>query len=144
MSQLLGTFDFKKVSVIFGVTPITGFAEGDSIEVSQENDAFNSVGGADGGVDRVRNHSNFLNITLRLRQTSPTNQVLSALHTTDLLSNVTLPFLIKDRSGDTVISATSSWITKFPTSIAFGNEPKAREWVIRTGSNIFVNVGGNN
>tara|TARA_R110002050_G_scaffold81700_2_gene174910 strand:- start:16 stop:447 length:432 start_codon:yes stop_codon:yes gene_type:complete len=143
MSQSIGTFDFKKLSVIFGVSQITGFSEGDAVEIAEENDAFNSVGGADGYVDRVKNNSNFLTITLRLRQTSPTNQVLSGLHNADRLASTPLPILIKDRSGNTLISATAAWIIKHPTT-SFGNEAKEREWMIKTGSTYVVNLGGNN
>lgn len=142
MAQTIGTFDFKKLNVIFGVAQITGFAEGDALEVDEENDAFNSASGADGYVDRVKNSSNFLTITMRLRQTSPTNQVLSALHAADRAASTPLPLLIKDRSGTTLISAAHAWITKFPKS-SFGNETKEREWVIKTGSQYIVNIGGN-
>lgn len=142
MTQSIGTFDFKKLNVIFGVAQISGFAEGDAVEIAEENDAFDSVSGADGYVDRVKNAANFLTITLRLRQTSPTNQVLSALHAADRASGVPLPLLIKDRMGTTLISAVHAWIVKYPTS-AFGNEAKEREWIIKTGSQYIVNIGGN-
>ena len=36
----IGTFDLRKVNVIFGVAKITGYAEGDSISVDEKNDAF--------------------------------------------------------------------------------------------------------
>lgn len=143
MAQQLGTFDFKKLSVIFGVSQISGFSDGDAVEVSEENDAFNSEGGADGYVDRVKNNNNFLMITLRLRQTSPTNQVLSGLHAADRVAGAPLPLLIKDRSGNTLISAAQAWIVGYPKSITFGNEPAQREWIIKTGSTYVVNLAGN-
>jgi hypothetical protein len=142
MANNIGTFDFKKLSVIFGVAQISGFAEGDAVEISEENDAFNSVGGADGGVDRVKNNANFLNITLRIRQTSPTNQVLSGLHNADRAASAPLPILIKDRSGNTLIAAKAAWIVKHATA-AFGTEAKQREWMIKTGSDYVVNLAGN-
>jgi hypothetical protein len=142
MTQTIGTFDFKKLNVIFGVAKLTGFADGDAVEVAEENPAFNSMSGADGYVDRIKNNANFLTITIRLRQTSPTNDILSALHAADRVSGTPLPLLIKDRSGNTLVTAAQAWIEKFPTA-AFGNEAKTREWVIKTGSQYVTFIGGN-
>jgi len=142
MAQTIGTFDFKKLTVIFGVAKLTGFADGDAVEVAEDSPAFNSVGGADGYVDRIKNNANFLKITIRLRQTSPTNDILSALHAADRVSGTTLPLLIKDRSGNTLFAAAQSWIEGFPNA-PFGNEAKTREWIIKTGSQYSVFIGGN-
>lgn len=143
MANNIGTFDFKKLSVIFGVAQITGFAEGDAVEITEENDAFNSVSGADGHVDRVKNNANFLTIIFRLRQTSPTNQILSALHNADRIASAPLPLLIKDRSGNSLVAAKTAWIVKNP-NLTYGNEATQREWTIKTGSDYLVNVAGNN
>ena len=142
MAKSLGTFDFKKLSVIFGVTQLSGFADGDAVDLEEDADAFNSMSGADGFVDRVKNNANFLKITFRLRQTSPTNQLLSALHNADRVGGITLPLLIKDRSGTTLVTAAQAWIVKFPKA-AYGNQVQTREWMIRTGSQYIVNIGGN-
>lgn len=138
----LGTFDFRKLNVIFGVAQITGYADGDALTVEEKNPAFNIAEGADGHVDRIKNNANSLAITISLRQTSPTNQVLSALHLADRAGGVPLPLLIKDRNGTTLFSAAQAWIEKFPKA-AFGNEAKTREWVIHTGSQYVINIGGN-
>lgn len=143
MAQKLGTFDFRKLNVIFGVAQITGYADGDALTVEEDQPAFNSMSGADGHVDRVKNNANSLTITMSLRQTSPTNQVLSALHLADRAGGVPLPLIIKDRNGTTLITTAQAWIEKFPKS-AFGNEAKTREWVIKTGSEYVINIGGNN
>lgn len=143
MAQKLGTFDFRKLNVIFGVAQITGYAEGDALIVEEDQPAFNSMSGADGFVDRIKNNANSLTITMSLRQTSPTNQVLSALHLADRAGGVPLPLLIKDRNGTTLITTAQAWIEKFPKS-SFGNEAKNREWVIKTGSEYVINIGGNN
>jgi len=137
-----GTFDFSNLNVIFGVASITGYADGDAIEISEENSAFNVSAGVDGWVDRNKNNANWLTITLRLAQTNPANQVLTAIHTADRLSSTPLPFFLKDSSGDTLITAEEAWIDKFPT-VSFGNESKTREWVIKTGSIYVLNLAGN-
>jgi hypothetical protein len=143
MGEKLGTFDFRKLNVILGATQITGFADGDSLIVEEDNPAFNTAPGADGHVDRVKNNANSLTITCSLRQTSPTNQLLSALHAADRAASATLPLMIKDRNGTTLIFAKDAWIERF-SKAAFGNEAKTREWVIKTGSQYTVNLGGNN
>lgn len=142
MANNIGTFDFRKLSLIFGTFHITGFAEGDAIEISEENDAFSSVGGADGGIDRIKNNANFLNVICRLRQTSPTNQVLSGIHNSDRATSLVLPLLLVDSSGATLIGAKAAWIVRNPT-ISFGTEAKQREWMIKTGSDYVVNLAGN-
>lgn len=138
----IGTFDLRKVNVIFGVAKITGYAEGDSISVDEKNDAFVSTVGADGHTDRVKNNANQLEIVITLTQTSNTNQILSALHTTDRAVGVPLPLIIKDGNGTTLIGATSAWIKKFPKT-TFGNEAKTREWTIHTSGDYLINIGGN-
>lgn len=138
----IGTFDLKKLNVIFGISKITGYSEGDSVSVEEKNPAFNVVVGADGHTDRVRNRSNYLEIVLSLNQTSPTNQILSALHSADRVASTPLPIIIKDGNGTTLITSASAWIEKFPKA-SFGNESKTREWTIHTSGDYVINIGGN-
>lgn len=138
----IGTFDLRKLNVIFGISKITGYAEGDSITIAEKNPAFNTEIGADQHTDRIRNRSNHLIITIRLAQTTKTNQVLSALHSADRLASAPLPIVINDKNGTTLISSLSAWIVGFP-EIKYGNESKPREWTIHTSGDYVVNVGGN-
>lgn len=142
MTQSLGTFDFKKLNVIFGVAQLSGYADGDAIEIEEADDAFKKMSGADGFTDRIKNNANSLNIIIRLRQASPTNQVLSALHAADRAGGTPLPILIKDRSGTTLVSALQAWIVKF-AKITRGTNVGMNEWRIETGSQYVVNIGGN-
>jgi hypothetical protein len=142
MAAKLGTFDFRKLNVIFGVSQITGFAEGDALKVEEKNPAFNVAGGADGHIDRVKNNANYLEITMSLRQTSPTNQILSAIHLADRAGGGPVPIFIKDKNGTTLFTCAKAWIEKFPSG-AFGNEAKTRDWVIHTSSDYVINYGGN-
>lgn len=142
----VGTYDFKKSNIIFGnpaigEMQITGFADGDAVEIEEANDAYKSEGGADGFVDRVKNGNNFLNIKIKLRQTSPANQVLSALHSADRLAGTPLPFAFTDTQSGDVITAVQAWIVKFP-SLKRGNNVVEHEWTIKTGSDYVINVGG--
>jgi hypothetical protein len=135
------TYDFKKSNIIFGISQITGFADGDAVEIAEANDAFKSEGGADGFVDRVKNANNFLNIKIKLRQTSPANQVLSAIHTADRLAGTPLPFSFTDTQSGDIFTAVEAWIVKFP-DIKRGNNVVEHEWMIHTGSDYVSNIGG--
>jgi hypothetical protein len=78
-----------------------------------------------------------------LRQASPINDQLSALHITDRTTNKGIaPFVFKDVNGNNLVTAKSAWITK-PATVVNGDEAKQREWVINTGSSYVLNVGGN-
>jgi hypothetical protein len=136
-----GTFDLKKVNVIFGVAKITGYADGDAISIEEKEDAFKVAVGADGDADRIRNRANYLEIVLNILQTSPMNQILSAIHTADRAVGIPLPFLLKDNGGSTVIGAGAAWIKGFP-KIAMGNDSKSKEWTIHA-TDYLINVGGN-
>lgn len=142
MTQTIGTFDFAKFKVTLGSTPIEGFADGEAVSVVEMNDAFNVGEGADGYIDRVRNKANRLEITITLRQTTPTNDLLSAIHRADRLASTPLPLLIKDNNGTTVIAAPVAWIRKY-ADIVNGNEANTRIWTIDTGSDYDINVGSN-
>jgi hypothetical protein len=77
-----------------------------------------------------------------LAQTSPFNDILSALAAADEVSSTgVFPVILKDNSGTTIVSSGAGWIRKPPTS-GFGKEIENREWVIDMASTIFF-VGGN-
>jgi hypothetical protein len=97
--------------------------------------------GADGDADRIRNRANYLEIVFNILQTSPMNQILSAIHAADRAAGIPLPFLLKDNGGTTTIGAKTSWIKGFP-KIAMGNDSKSKEWTIHA-TDYLINVGGN-
>jgi hypothetical protein len=143
MGQNLGTFDLRQTVTTLGGLAIEGYATGDVIQITQENDSYNREFGADGHTDRIKNNATALTITIQLRQTSPTNDKLSALFAADLASNKgILAFAFKDLNGNTVITAESAWIPR-PADFVGGEEAKIREWIIHTGSAKVQFIGGN-
>lgn len=143
MTQEIGTFDLRQTTATLGVVDIQGYATGDSITIEQDGDTYNKEGGADGFTDRIKNNATSLIITILLRQASPINDELSALHIADRTTNKGIaPFAFKDLNGNTLVTAKSAWITK-PATVVNGDEAKQREWVINTGSSYVLNVGGN-
>lgn len=138
----VSTFDPKSVVVTIGGITISGYADGTFLEITADTPQFTKITGADGYVTRVKSNDYGAVLTLTLSQSSPSNDVLSALFNADRLSNAgVVPILIKDLSGTTVIFAATGWIQQFPDT-AFGNEINDRAWVIDL-ANADLFIGGN-
>ena len=141
---MLRTFDFKQVSLTFGSSLIQGFAEGDDvISLSPQADSFNSLAGADGEVTRSKTNDNRFLLTIRLLQTSPSNDDLMSVSLADKLSNGGVqPLLLKDNNGNTLVGEGQAYIQRIPDA-GFGTNVSDREWVIML-PNPDLFIGGNN
>lgn len=140
----LRTYDPKEVSVIFGA-PIKGFADGTFVSVEYNEDFFTMQIGADGDAIRAKSNNSSARVTITLLQSSESNDILSATLNLDRLSpsgDGILPFLLKDNTGRTLMTAEKMWITKPPT-VAYGREGETREWVLETDNMLPSNIGGN-
>lgn len=138
----VATFDPKSVVVSIGGVTMSGYADGTFLEITADTPQFTKITGADGYVTRVKSNDYGAVMTLTLSQSSPSNDVLSALFNADRLTNAgVVPILIKDLSGTTVIFAATGWIQQFPDT-AFGNEINDRSWVIDL-ANADLFIGGN-
>lgn len=136
------TYDPKLIIVTFGVTPIFGFAEGTFLSVERNGDGFEKSKGADGTVDRINKNAFDGMITLTIKQTSLTNDALSAIFNADQLSNAgVFPMLVKDLNGLTLVSAPQAWIKKDP-NMEYSDSLGTREWAFDTGP-FAVLQGGN-
>ena len=72
--------DPAKMSISFAGRPITGWADGDYLDIDNDTDAFTDAVGTDGDVTRVRTNDDRATVTITLMQSSPVNDVLSAIH----------------------------------------------------------------
>lgn len=136
------TFDPKSVIVTIGGVPMSGYADGTFLEITADNQQWTKVIGADGFTTRVKSNDYGGVMTLTLSQSSPSNDVLSALLNVDKLSNAgVVPILIKDLSGTTVMFSASGWIQQFP-DVTFGNEINNRAWILDL-ADMDILVGGN-
>ena len=136
------TYSAKDVTIIFNGATITGYADGTFMTAARDNPAFTIGSGADGEGWRAKSSDKTGTITLTLLQTSLSNDVLSAFAILDEASgNGVGPFLAKDGSGRTLISAQTAWIEKQADS-EFARDQSDREWVLKTDS-LNVLVGGN-
>ena len=136
------TYDPSKVQIIVGGFQITGFADGTFLSVARNADAFALYLGTDGEGTRAKSNNKSGRITFTLAQSSDSNAILSGFALADELSNSGIvPVLIKDGSGNSLYSAETAWIVKFPDS-EFGKEVGTREWILETDA-LAVFVGGN-
>lgn len=134
MSLLVRTFDPKKVIITFGITVLTGYAEGTFVKISRSGDAFEKRKGSDGSVDRINKNAFDFKVSVTLMQTAPVNALLSALLAADQISNVgVLPLVVKDLNGVTLFTAAQAWIAKDPDT-EFGDSLGNREWTFDTGA----------
>lgn len=139
------TYDSSQVSIILAGLPLTGLAPDTFISVEQDEDSFTLQIGADGEGSRSKSNNRSATIAATLLQGSAANDLLSALHNLDINSpsgDSIGPFLLKDNSGRTLISAAKAWIQK-PPAVEFAREGGTREWTFRTERIEWGNIGGN-
>ena len=140
--EAVKTYDFKEVVMTFGGIPFTGFSDGTSITISRNGDLFTKKKGNDGSIDRSNNNAFDFEVSVVLKQTSITNDLLSTASYADQLSNKgTAPLLIKDLNGTTLFTAPQAWVKKDPDD-EFAGEISDREWTFDTGASVKF-TGGN-
>lgn len=136
------SYDPGLVILTVGGVPINGFADGTFISVERSEDSFTKVSGADGIVSRARSRDKSGEITITLAQTSPSNDVLTALNSVDETTGAgVVPVLCKDLSGRSVLFSAFAWIRK-PAGAAFAKEILDREWIMDC-ADLDMNVAGN-
>ena len=142
MAAPLKTYDPGQVSVILGGKIMSGFSEGSLIKVSRNVDAYTLKIGTDGEGVRTRLRDKSGKIEIMLMQSSDSNDILSAYALADEANNSgTIPFLMRDASGRTVVSAATAWVKKI-SDVEMGKEVKDHTWVLET-DELDMFVGGN-
>lgn len=133
------TYDPKQVIVTIGGVPMSGFSEGTFLEVDRSEPTWNMVVGADGLVTRGKTNNFSGVMTLTLKQSSPSNDVLSAFMAVDEATNAgVVPVLIKDLSGNSIYFSARAWITQYANS-SFGKDISDRSWILNLDeADIFV------
>jgi uncharacterized protein YdgA (DUF945 family) len=140
--MLLGTYDFKKVSLIVGTRQIKGFEEGTSIEADRDEDSFTKKVGVDGETTRSRSNNSAGSVTFSLNQFSEDNVYLQTLANLDERTGAgVVPVKIVDSSNpdEEIIIATAAWVKK-PAKKGFGGESGPREWVLDTADINYANA----
>lgn len=139
----LGTYDPKKVIVLFGGVPIEGFAEDSMIKVKPLGDGVASVVGCHGDVVRTLSPDNRHEITIKLLQSSASNDVLGVIHQRDKkIGDGVLPLVIKDLSGRMTFVDSQAWLVNNPeVNRTDKAEDGDNEWVIHTAGGILFPGG---
>ncbi len=138
------TFDPAEVSVIIGGFSIGGFADSTTaIEIVKDDDLVNLTQGTDGDSIFVVTRKTSGTLTVRLLQSSASNEVLSGIaNAIELGAAVPVPILVNDNTGSSIYAAAKAMPIKIPDS-AFGNENNDREWSFRCADlRAFVGVSG--
>lgn len=127
-------YDASEVSIKIGVITVdAGFADGEFLRIEQESDDFDDVVGTDGEVTRSKTNDRRATATLLIMQTSKSMQALSALSNLDRSTPNgagVVPFMVRDRNGDTLYTGQNCWIRRPPDS-SFDKLAGPREWMVR-------------
>lgn len=136
------TYASDAVQIIVGGVSMSGLADGTFITVSRDEQAYNKVTGADGSTSRAKTANRSGSITVTLKQTSPSNDVLTGFMIADEAGDQgVVPVLVKDTSGRTLHYASAAWVQQMPDQ-EFSKEISEREWVLDC-ARIDSFVGGN-
>lgn len=143
MNNGIKTYDPSNVQVILGGVPMTGFADGTFVNISFDEDQYTKTVGADGEVSRSKSNNNTATVALTLKQTSSSNDALSALYMADRLNNAgAVPFMVKEiGTGRTLCFAQAAWVQKLP-DVGYSKDVEDRAWTLATGQ-MEIFVGGN-
>lgn len=136
------TYDPRSVVITVGGVPLSGFSDGTFLEVIRNEATWTTVVGADGYVTRGKTNNLSGQMTITLKQSSPSNDVLSGFITLDELSNAGIvPILVKDLSGNSTYFAGQGWVQQWANS-TFAKDISDREWTI-TLATLDLFVGSN-
>jgi hypothetical protein len=137
-------YDSNQVQVAFAGIPVQGYADGDFLTITAETDAFTSVVGTDGEVSRSKSNDRRATVEIILMSTSPTNDLLSAVHVADLNSPGGAgvgALLVTDLNGTSLFTAGNAWVVKAP-DVTYGREANERTWTLQVDS-LVAFTGGN-
>lgn len=118
---------------------MSGFSDGTFLEVDRNEPTWNMVVGADGLVTRGKTNNFSGTLTLTLKQSSPSNDVLSGFMAVDEATNAgVVPVLVKDLAGNSIYFSAQAWINQYANS-TFGKDISDRQWTLSMAeADIFV------
>jgi len=132
----LKTYNPAEVAVIVGGFIMSGFADGQFVNIVPNADLFELTVGTDGEATRSAQNNKSAQITIDFMQTSESNAVLESV----AASGASFPLLVKDGSGSTIYSAVSAWVRRRPDA-TFDRTATSRSWVLECGELIGLEAG---
>lgn len=125
-----------------GLYTVEGFSDSAMVSIVKDEAPFQYQKSMDGSISRLMKKDATYTITLSLNQTSPSNDILMAIHRVDLLTGLgKFPILIKDGSGTSFFFATNCWIENIP-DLTFTSGIGSRDWVLKCSFGD-ATIGGN-
>lgn len=141
MAQMsVNTYSAKDVILSIGGYKIAGW---ENISISRSVQGFVTVRGIRGKHTRVPTNDSSATIVVSLIQTSPSNDVLTAIHSLDLTNGTgRIALTLKDFSGRSVFNSNEAYILGFPETV-FADDFEYRSWSIFCQTTDTFEVGGN-
>ncbi|MND61435.1 hypothetical protein D3C80_526940 [compost metagenome] len=138
----LTTYSPKDVTcTIAGICSVEGYADGEFIRISKNENAVSTRRAMDGTQSRVYSPDTGWQLQLTLMQSSTTNDLISALWNVDQVTRMgKFPIFIKDGLGTTMFMAASCWVES-PADVVFSNQLETRTWIFAC-TEVSVNIGG--
>lgn len=136
MSVRFSEYDPNNYSATLNGIPVEGFAEDEYILVEMQTEGFSDEVGVDGHVVRIRSRDQRGTVTFKLKGTSPTNKLFSAMYQADMNTpngNGVGALLIRDTQGLTVFAGAQAWIAGMPKA-SMGKRLGDKEWKVRVAS----------
>lgn len=114
-----------------------------SFTISRRQQGFITIPGIRGKHTRVPTNDSSATIVVTIIQTSPSNDVLSAIHGLDLVNGTgRISLTLKDSSGRSVFNSSEAYILGYPETI-YSDDFEYRSWSIFCQTTDTYSVGGN-
>jgi len=126
-------FDPKQFVISFAGVQMEGFSESTMCKFEFSGASFDDVVGVDGEVTRVKSMDRRATLTVSLMQTSPTNDLLSAIYNASRagVNGADVGALrVEDLNGRLVIAGAEAWISDTPKP-TYGKSAGEYEWTLR-------------
>jgi hypothetical protein len=135
------TFNSSRITMVYGGKLITGWADGDFVKVTFNSDAVTLTMGTDGLGTRSFSRDFSGTVEITLLASSPSNDYLSSVFVADQqTSSGTLPFILREQGGATLVTAETMWVKK-QVDVAYSRQVSARVWTLETDNMTVVAAG---
>lgn len=130
------------IVTIGGLYQINGYVDGTFINIVKDIKPFETTRAIDGEVARIYRKDTGYRLEITLAQSSPANDLLSAMYNVDIATQIgKFPLFIRDGRGSTTFMSLTTWIEDIP-QVSFSNGMETRTWVFGC-SQAALNIGGN-
>ena len=137
------TYSSSEVDVLVLGFPLEGFSSNQIITITKDETPFQYQKTMNGGISRLLRKDSTFTVNIPLAQTSPSNDILTAIHKADILLGGIGKFnlIVKDKLGTSLFFSANSWVETIPP-LVFTTGIEDRVWQIKC-SLADVTIGGN-